>query len=193
MSSMWKWWFWSLQQWWWQWRIYGMPRRSGCLLLLLCKYEFLWLIKVIPYHGYFLAQGPQEVTIRQCGARFPEQCITEDSGYFFVTLCSCDTDNCNKDLLCDCPWTGLWQCWCQFRLYLKWLINFIEMPMKSMSALDPTYQTTKMMTQTNLTKSTSLMMIFVQYFLDPREVKWKQSLLRWSFQDLYPLVSIDVV
>ena len=51
----------------------------------------------------FLAQGPQEVTIRQCGARFPEQCITEDSGYFFVTLCSCDTDNCNKDLLCDCP------------------------------------------------------------------------------------------
>ena len=103
----------------------------------------------------FLAQGPQEVTIRQCGARFPEQCITEDSGYFFVTLCSCDTDNCNKDLLCDCPWTGLWQCWCQFRLYLKWLINFIEMPMKSMSELDPTYQTTKMMTQTNLTKSTN--------------------------------------
>ena len=51
----------------------------------------------------FLAQGPQEVTIRQCGARFPEQCITEDYGDFFVTLCSCDTDNCNKDLLCDCP------------------------------------------------------------------------------------------
>ena len=48
--------------------------------------------------GTFSAQGPQEVTIRQCGARFPEQCITEDSGYFFVTLCSCDTDNCNKEL-----------------------------------------------------------------------------------------------
>ena len=44
----------------------------------------------------------QKETFRMCGVELPEKCVTQDYAGGSVTVCNCDTDNCNKDNQCDC-------------------------------------------------------------------------------------------
>ena len=44
----------------------------------------------------------QKETFRMCGVELPEECVTQDYAGGSVTVCNCDTDNCNKDNQCDC-------------------------------------------------------------------------------------------
>ena len=37
-----------------------------------------------------------------CGTKLPETCSTQDFNGLILTVCNCDTDNCNKDTNCDC-------------------------------------------------------------------------------------------
>ena len=41
------------------------------------------------------------VTFRMCGADLGG-CVSQDIGGASVTVCSCKTENCNKDQECDC-------------------------------------------------------------------------------------------
>ena len=50
----------------------------------------------------FAAVGGQEFTYRACGAKLPDKCISQDISGASVTVCNCDTENCNKDNGCDC-------------------------------------------------------------------------------------------
>ena len=42
----------------------------------------------------------QGVIGRLCGPKLADQCVIDD--FFGVTVCNCDTDNCNKDDQCSC-------------------------------------------------------------------------------------------
>ena len=50
----------------------------------------------------FSAIDGVEGTIRMCGAKLPETCSTQDFDGVSLTVCNCQTDNCNKDNQCDC-------------------------------------------------------------------------------------------
>ena len=41
-------------------------------------------------------------TFRNCGEKLPETCNILDAAGTKVTVCNCQTDNCNKDNQCDC-------------------------------------------------------------------------------------------
>ena len=53
----------------------------------------------------FIDAEGQEVTYRTCGAKLPDKCIYQDFNGVSVTVCNCDTDNCNKDHECDCSFS----------------------------------------------------------------------------------------
>ena len=44
----------------------------------------------------------EEGTFRACGYKLPETCSIQEIEGTTVTVCNCDTDNCNKDHQCDC-------------------------------------------------------------------------------------------
>ena len=50
---------------------------------------------------YQAEQGGQDVTFRLCGADLGG-CASQTIGDDTVTVCSCTTENCNKDQECDC-------------------------------------------------------------------------------------------
>ena len=50
---------------------------------------------------YQAEQGGQDVTFRMCGTDLGG-CVSQDIGGASVTVCSCKTENCNKDQECDC-------------------------------------------------------------------------------------------
>ena len=55
------------------------------------------------YFNIFSVIDGKEGTIRACGYKLPETCsIQEIIEGTTVTVCNCDTDNCNKDHQCDC-------------------------------------------------------------------------------------------
>ena len=51
----------------------------------------------------------EERVFRSClnTGGFGDQCVNDDILGVEITECFCATDNCNKDLLCNCPSTGL--------------------------------------------------------------------------------------
>ena len=55
------------------------------------------------YFNIFSVIDGKEGTIRACGYKLPETCsIQEIIEGTTVTVCNCDTDNCNIDHQCDC-------------------------------------------------------------------------------------------
>ena len=55
---------------------------------------------------FFLAVDGEEGTIRMCGAKLPETCSAQDFNGVTLTVCNCQTDNCNKDDGCTCGGAG---------------------------------------------------------------------------------------
>ena len=55
-----------------------------------------------PILDIFAAAGGQENTYRLCGTKLPDKCYSQDIAGVSATVCSCDTENCNKDNGCDC-------------------------------------------------------------------------------------------
>ena len=56
----------------------------------------------MPILNIFSVINGEEGTFRTCGYKLPETCSIQEIEGTTVTVCNCDTDNCNKDNQCDC-------------------------------------------------------------------------------------------